>query len=64
LRAVVDSDDGKGSKELSVTVSPGAIAAKAITFGKGRLVLRATPWADVRIDGRLVGQTPMPRSCF
>ena len=60
VRVVPDGDPGASRKEATVRVAPGGSVKKAFTFGRGTLALRVDPWADVRIDGRPVGQTPMP----
>jgi serine/threonine protein kinase len=38
--------------------SPGAPAPRPARAGIGKLFINATPWAELSIDGRLVGNTP------
>jgi serine/threonine-protein kinase len=46
--------------EKSLTVVVGAHnPAKAITFAKASLEVRAAPWANVKLDGKAMGQTPV-----
>ncbi len=47
-------------KELSVKISAGAVTKRTVSFGQGTLALRVQPWANVKIDKKLVGETPMP----
>ncbi len=56
LRAVVR----KGiSKTLNVRVARGRRLVKNIVFKKGTLLIVVRPWADVWVDGKMVGQAPM-----
>jgi hypothetical protein len=43
----------------TITVVPGQVTAVAIDPPKGLLNVNARPWADVLIDGEMVGQTPL-----
>jgi hypothetical protein len=43
----------------TVEVTSGAEAALSITLPAGSVSLNATPWAEVFIDGRSVGETPI-----
>jgi hypothetical protein len=43
----------------SVQVAPGQTASVRPEWPKGSLALNALPWADVFIDGKLVGETPI-----
>jgi hypothetical protein len=43
----------------TVQVSPGQTAAVRLDWPKGAIALNALPWADVFIDGKLVGETPI-----
>lgn len=43
----------------TITVVPGVVSAIQIDPPKGSLNVNARPWADVLIDGELVGQTPL-----
>jgi serine/threonine-protein kinase len=47
-------------KSLSVVIRPGGTSTSALTFAKGRLDLRVSPWAAVKLDGRSLGNTPIP----
>jgi hypothetical protein len=42
-----------------VQVAPGKIAALALDLPQGVINLNAAPWAEVWIDGRRVGDTPI-----
>jgi hypothetical protein len=42
-----------------VQVAPGKTATLTVSLPSGTLQLNATPWADVFVDGRSVGQTPL-----
>ena len=44
---------------VSVNIEPGRTASPAVTIPDGILSVNALPWADVTIDGRAVGQTPL-----
>lgn len=43
----------------NVTVKPGQLSALNITVPNGRVSINAVPWADVWVDGKPVGQTPI-----
>ena len=43
----------------TVQVAPGKVAALTIDLPRGVVNLNATPWAEVWIDGRRVGDTPI-----
>ena len=43
----------------TVQVLPGKVAAVAIELPQGTVNLNASPWAEVWIDGRRVGETPI-----
>jgi hypothetical protein len=43
----------------NVTVKPGQMSALNITVPQGRVSINAVPWADVWVDGKPVGQTPI-----
>ena len=43
----------------TVQVAPGKVAALTVDLPKGVVNLNATPWAEVWIDGRRVGDTPI-----
>jgi eukaryotic-like serine/threonine-protein kinase len=44
---------------VDVEVPRGRGVDKHVTIGKGRLRIKALPWADVTVDGRELGTTPM-----
>ncbi|MBI5495486.1 MAG: PEGA domain-containing protein, partial [Deltaproteobacteria bacterium] len=56
VRVVVDS---KASRELVVPVMAGVLTERAVEFATGNLVVKAAPWAEVRVDGKRMGVTPM-----
>ena len=43
----------------TVQVAPGKVAALSIDLPQGVINLNASPWAEVFIDGRRVGETPI-----
>ena len=43
----------------AVRVGSGAPTSVRVALPTGRMSLNATPWADVTIDGAVVGQTPI-----
>jgi hypothetical protein len=43
----------------TVDVAPGRVVSLAVDPPKGRLNVNARPWADVLIDGKAAGQTPL-----
>ncbi len=46
-------------RTVKVTVRAGETTLKRITLEKGSLAVRATPWAEVYLEGRRLGTTPM-----
>jgi hypothetical protein len=44
---------------VTVDVQPGKTASSTITVPNGRLSINALPWANVFVDGRSVGSTPI-----
>ena len=49
-----------GYKETRVVqVAPGKVASLSIELPKGTLHLNASPWAEVWIDGKRIGETPL-----
>jgi hypothetical protein len=53
-------NQGLGYRETrTVQVVPGKVVGIAIDLPKGTLNLNASPWAEVWIDGRRVGETPI-----
>src|SRR5207244_664041 len=59
-RALLVADPGRSEKSIAVAVAPGAVAEARMIFGSGALLVRASPWAEVTIDGKPIGQTPLP----
>jgi hypothetical protein len=52
-------------QELTVTVKQGESVKLTGPLKHGNLVVRATPWAMVKLDGRPLGQTPLkPRDVY
>ena len=45
--------------QQSVQVQPGVVAPVKPVWPKGTVALNALPWAEVRIDGERVGETPI-----
>ncbi len=43
----------------TVNVKPGQMSAVSITVPNGRVSINAVPWAEVWVDGKSVGQTPI-----
>ena len=43
----------------TVDVKPGRVAAFTVELPAGTLFLNATPWAEVWIDGKRIGETPL-----
>ncbi len=46
-------------QNITVTVAAGKTSSSAITVPNGSLSVNALPWAEVSIDGRSVGTTPL-----
>jgi hypothetical protein len=44
---------------LTVDVPAGGTASPVVTVPRGKLSINATPWADVSLDGKPIGQTPI-----
>jgi hypothetical protein len=54
-------DTGAGiEKILTVSVKPGELTRSTVALGKGKLDLRVSPWAQVKLDGKSIGNTPIP----
>ncbi len=52
-------------RRLSVDVVPGKEAKEAVVFGRGTIDVRVQPWAQVFLDGKEMGVTPLkPLSVF
>jgi hypothetical protein len=47
-------------RELPVSVSANETTRAEVRFAKAFVELRVSPWANVKIDGRPVGSTPLP----
>jgi hypothetical protein len=47
------------SAEVSVQVGAGTTIWPAVSIPNGSLSINATPWADVSLDGRPIGTTPL-----
>jgi hypothetical protein len=45
---------------LEVEVAAGETVTKSVTVGKGKLRIKALPWAQVVVDGNDLGTTPLP----
>jgi PEGA domain-containing protein len=53
-------NEGLGFAETrTISVAPGEVTTVRIDSPKGLLNVNARPWADVLVDGELVGQTPL-----
>jgi serine/threonine-protein kinase len=59
LRVVYRVPEGTAVKELVVPVMAGVLTDRKVNFGRGRLNIRVSPWAEVKVDGRRVGVTPL-----
>ncbi|MEO0813392.1 MAG: PEGA domain-containing protein, partial [Myxococcota bacterium] len=46
-------------KKVSVSLPPGSSREAELNFKKGELAFDAKPWADVYVDGKKVGTTPL-----
>jgi eukaryotic-like serine/threonine-protein kinase len=47
-------------REIRVTVIADRLVRSQATFGKAWLDIRASPWAEVKLDGKPLGTTPLP----
>jgi serine/threonine-protein kinase len=51
----------KGTRRtMAVNIKQGGHVEKSVAFGSGTLRIVVLPWADVWVDGKKKGQTPMP----
>jgi hypothetical protein len=51
----------KGTQRtLAVNIKRGAHVEKSVAFGSGKLRIVVLPWANVWVDGKKKGQTPLP----
>jgi serine/threonine protein kinase len=57
IRAI--SISSKADRQAHVSVQAAETTNHNFVFENGRLAIRAFPWADVRVDGRPAGQTPL-----
>ncbi|HEX9103486.1 MAG TPA: hypothetical protein VF997_14840, partial [Polyangia bacterium] len=46
-------------RTLEVDLRPRDVATRAVTRGRGTLRVAVTPWAEVTVDGRVLGVTPL-----
>jgi len=46
-------------KTVKVAVRAGETTKRDVTFGKGKVVVNARPWADVYLNGKKLGTTPI-----
>ncbi len=61
-RIVLANDNVVGVIRDVIEIEPGATVLRRYSFNDvGYLQVVATPWADVSVDGRRIGQTPMGR---
>jgi serine/threonine-protein kinase len=47
------------ARTLAVELKPGEAALRAVHGGKGTLRVAVSPWAEVMVDGRVLGTTPL-----
>jgi len=60
LRVEMMGPDGsRGSREETLELRAGESVRRDVQFGRGRLRLSVTPWAEVEVDGRRAGDTPL-----
>ncbi|MFH1811260.1 MAG: protein kinase [Pseudomonadota bacterium] len=48
------------NRNFTWQIKPGEHASRHETFGKGKVVIRVDPWAEVSLRGKKLGTTPMP----
>jgi serine/threonine-protein kinase len=48
-----------GARGFEVEVKNGETVTRAVHSGRGRLRIAVTPWAEVQLDGKSVGTTPI-----
>jgi hypothetical protein len=46
-------------RTMAVTVEPGAVAKMNVAVPNGSLSVNAVPWAEVVLDGTVIGETPI-----
>ena len=47
-------------KTIPIRIFPGKNVSKRVVFGRGKLRIVVMPWANVTVNSRKVGQTPIP----
>ncbi len=50
----------RGPKAVTATRPPPQPKKRTVAAERGRISVRVTPWANVRVDGKLLGVTPVP----
>ena len=57
----VTNPDLNQTRTLKIDAKPNEVIRKKVTFkvGTGKLLVRAKPWADVYLNGKKIGTTPM-----
>jgi hypothetical protein len=55
---LVNSDVGYRSHQ-TITIRSGQVAALTITPPEGQVSINASPWAQVLVDGKAIGETPL-----
>jgi serine/threonine protein kinase len=56
----VTSVEGGAVRKLGVAVPENGRTEKSVAFGMGKLTVKAAPWAQVTVNGRTLGLTPLP----
>ena len=52
---MVAADGSNGNREETLQLRAGEAARRDVRFGRGRLRLTVTPWAELEVDGRRAG---------
>ena len=55
---MVNSALGYRTRQI-IEIKPGEITSVSLTRPNGQLNVNAVPWADVSIDGKRIGETPL-----
>jgi serine/threonine-protein kinase len=58
-KVLLDNEAVGAHRELALTVKPGEELKQSVLFAMGRLVVTVKPWAQVTVDGRAIGATPI-----
>jgi serine/threonine-protein kinase len=58
-RVMVSAPQLATPRSFDVTLAAGETVTRAVHAGRGRLRLAVTPWAEVQLDGRAAGTTPL-----